>query len=462
MALTLDDFYTWVDSQSLKIRGKKLTEVERCILHGSIKGLSYEALAADSRFEKAYLQNTAGPGLWRFLQQILGEEYRIGKPYIKDVVEELIDTVGVLPGDDRVWNAGRSQSNIDYLPSTEKLYGRSSELKKLLMRTQDSRCIVITGQVGIGKSSLAAKLIDLVSRSDDYEFDYYIWKSIYHGPHLEDLYQNIIQDINQDSKDRDKDYSSDEFIRFLKVNRCFLILDEADSILKGDNINPYGEKYIGYGYLLRRVVEESHNSVVVLTSRENFKDLDELSQAKKPVTTFHLTGLSASESLEIYEEYALQGRDDWLKITDQYRGNPLALHNIADRIKDFFDGKISRFIEYETIWLGSSFPSRFDQQFGIGGRLSLLEMQILVLMAQQLEIDESITLDSLITHIIDEQQFSTSKSQILEALNSLTERSVIEKEFTAKALEFRMPPVIRKYLLTDPSGAVKARISQKV
>lgn len=461
MAITLEEFYTWVDSQSLRIRGKKLNEVENYILRGSIEGLSYDELADKSRFERAYICNTAGPGLWRFLQKAVGKEYQIGKSYIQGVVRNLLQSVDELPEDGQIW-IDKSQPMIGYLPSIDNVYGREKELESLLDDIQDNHCIVITGQVGVGKSSLAAKLLDTVRQSTDYDYDFYIWKSVNHSPRLKDLARDIFRDVMKDSFDKEKEYASDDFIEFLKTNRCLLVLDESESILKGDSINPYGEDQYDYGTFFRRVVEEVHQSRLVLTSREIFRDLDELGQTGKPISTLHLLGLSADEVVDLYKEYSLSGKKEWIKISDQYRGNPLALRNIADRIQDFFGGRVSRFIEYETTWLGSPFLSRFDQQFGASGSYSLLEIHILVFIAQQLEIDESITLDILVTHLVSDRQLITSKSEILEAINSLTQRSVIEKEFTAKALEFRMPPVIQKYLITDPSGAVKNRIAQKV
>ena len=457
--ITLEEFYTWVNSQSLRSRGKKLNEVENYILRGSIEGLSYEELADNSRFERSYICNTAGPGLWRFLQKVVGEEYQIGKPYIQGVVKNLLQSVDELPEDGQIW-IDKSQPMIGYLPSIENVYGREKELESLLDDIQDDHCIVITGQVGIGKSSLAAKLLDTVRQSTDCDYDFYIWKSVNHSPLLKDLARDVFRDVIKESFDKEKEYTSDDFIEFLKTNRCLLVLDEIESILKGDSINPYGEAHYDYGIFFRRVVEEVYQSRLVLTSREIFRDLDELGHTGKPISTLYLLGLSAEESVDIYKEYDLSGRQAWIKIADQYRGNPLALRNIASRIKEFFGGKVSRFIEYETTWLGSPFLSRFDQQFGASGSYSLLEMQILVFIAQQLEINQSITLDSLVTHLVSDRQLATSKSEILEAINSLTKRSVIEKEFTAKALEFKMPPVIQKYLITDPSGAVKSRITQ--
>ncbi|ABW33056.1 NB-ARC domain-containing protein [Acaryochloris marina] len=455
----MEEFYAWVDDQSLKIRGKKLNEVENYILRGSIEGLSYEALADKSRFEKVYLCNTAGPGLWRFLQEAVGDEHKIGKPYIQGFVRNLLQSVDELPKNGELW-IDKAQPLIGYLPTHENIYGRAKEVETLLKDTQANHCVVITGPVGIGKSSLAAKLVDTVRQSPDYEYALYIWKSIGYSPKMEDLCRDIIRDVNPEAFDKDKAYTSDDFIELLKTNRCLLVLDECESILKGNSFNPYGEENSSYGIFLRRVIEESHQSCIVLTSREIFKDLDELGNTGKPVKTLQLLGVTADESVGIYKEYDLSGKKEWIKIAGQYRGNPLALNSIASRIKEFFGGQVSRFVEYETTWLGDPFLSKFDQQFSNKGNYNLLEIQILVFVAQQLEQNESITLDSLVQYLVEECQCVTSKSQILEALNSLTERSVIEKEFTARALELKMPPVLQKYLNTDPTGAVKSRITQ--
>jgi hypothetical protein len=58
-------------------------------------------------------------------------------------------------------------------------------------------------------------------------------------------------------------------IDYLRSSRCLLILDNAESILQGDNhAGQYREGCEDYGQLIQRIADTSHQSCLILTSRE--------------------------------------------------------------------------------------------------------------------------------------------------------------------------------------------------
>ena len=63
----------------------------------------------------------------------------------------------------------------------------------------------------------------------------------------------------------------------LKQHRCLLVLDNAESILKlGAHCGLYRPGYEDYGVLLKQVGEQSHQSCLLLTSREKPLEFSQL------------------------------------------------------------------------------------------------------------------------------------------------------------------------------------------
>ena len=72
-------------------------------------------------------------------------------------------------------------------PHTERLYGRERELAELQQWLVDAHChiVAILGMGGIGKTSLAATLVDQVHE----DYDYIFWRSLLNAPPLKRMLQ---------------------------------------------------------------------------------------------------------------------------------------------------------------------------------------------------------------------------------------------------------------------------------
>ena len=136
----------------------------------------------------------------------------------------------------RYWSLFLDQNRkIDWgsAPDTSSFLGRYSELERLknLILQEKSRLVAIIGIGGVGKSLLSAKLAKDISS----EFDYIIWRNLFDRPTiseiLADLYESL--SIHQEFKKEDfLDKQISQLVNFLRNNRCLIILDNAESILK--------------------------------------------------------------------------------------------------------------------------------------------------------------------------------------------------------------------------------------
>jgi WD40 repeat protein len=315
-------------------------------------------------------------------------------------------------------------------------YGRAAELALLeqwLMKEQ-CRVVALLGMGGMGKTSLATKLV----RQIEQRFEYVIWRALYNAPPLFELLGNLIQFLdNSQVLEADLPTSVDErisrLIDYLQKQRCLIILDNAETILQSGAIaGSYRQGYEEYGQLIKRVGELPHRSCLLLTSREKPKDVASLEGQTVPVRSLRLSGLEAVDGQKIFEVKGFSGSESELRtVVERYAGNALALKIVATTIQDVFGGNLSEFLKQDSCVFGD-IHELLDQQFA---RLSYIEKDIIYWLAIN---REPVSLSELREDIVS----PVPPQKLLEALESLVRRSLVEKS----AATFTLQPVVMEYV----------------
>lgn len=242
----------------------------------------------------------------------------------------------------------KSFQDLIEAPELSDFYGRHEELSTLESWIIEEKCklVALLGIGGIGKTAIAAKLGSRIGQ----RFKYVIWRSLREAPPIEKVLSDCIQFCSEQRDQFTPESTSDsitKLIQHLNKNRCLLIFDNVESILKVKKQTGYyyREGYETYGHLFQRIGESKHQSCLVLTSREQPKEIAQLEGINRPVRSLVIRGLQEQYGQKILEAEGLSTSDlQWKQVFEHYTGHPFALKMAAKNIRDIFSSDISLFL----------------------------------------------------------------------------------------------------------------------
>jgi len=333
-------------------------------------------------------------------------------------------------------------------PYVEQLYGREQECATLRHWLVEDTCrlVALIGIGGVGKTSVASVLANLVKPS----FTYIFWRSMQNAPAFSVLVADCIRllsDQQQVAVPGDIEQQIALLLHYLQERRCLIVLDNMESVMQeGSRSGEYRAECVGYGRLLQRIGETDHQSCILLTSREKPREVALLEGSASATRVLALTGVGQKAGKELLADAGLFGTDEtWARFIHLYAGNPLALKLAAEPVRELFAGDLARFLQEGGAVFGDIYDL-LEQQFQ---RLSAQEQELLYWLAIE---REAVSLEDMYKDLV----YPVAKGTFLEVLKSLRRRSMIEPQGNGT---FTLQPVIMEYVTADFGAQVVKEIS---
>ncbi|BCL38419.1 helix-turn-helix domain-containing protein [Nostoc sp. MS1] len=294
---------------------------------------------------------------------------------------------------------------LPQIPHISLFFGRGYELATLAQAIEKGkRLIAITGMGGIGKTTLAVKLAEWVGA----RFQKTLWFSFH---------------LNVPTTDA---------LPILPP-QTLIVFDGWDVILGGNRGGQYLAEYEPYADFLYKFLQTSHDSCVILTSREQPERLNLLSDA----VIFPLGGLMEG-AIELLQHHQLTfDAQQWIALVNQYGGNPLFLNIAANFIHELFAGDVGEFLASGTLVSGEFIPLVTQWL----KHISTLEQMLMKDLATEVQ---GFTCNEILLHLTNH----ASNGEILAALLSLKRRALIETMKDGEIERFYLQPVILKSVKT--------------
>ena len=304
-------------------------------------------------------------------------------------------------------------------PDTVGFVGRTEELELLRGWVLEERCrlVAVLGFGGIGKTMLAAWAAQKVAPS----FERVYWRSLRNAPPVTEWLASAIgflsaHEVTPPPSGLERIAA---LLQLLRTRRCLLVLDNSETLFEpGQREGRYRAGMDSYGRLLQAVAETSHQSCLVVTSREA---PPELAMLGSEVHTLELHGLAPADAQALLADKQLTGdAQAWGSLVDRYGGNGLALKIVGETIRQVYGGEVAPFLVDAIATYGTVFGGvrrLLDVQ---AGRLSSIEYDVMKRLAVE---REPVTLADLARDMAP----GVGGNALLEAIETLRRRSLVER-----------------------------------
>lgn len=422
------------------IKGRGLTPLEKKFLQGLLCGYSPAEIAEQvyqnrsSSSVRVYLSN----GLYKYIQGLFAHSGKAIKILNWSNITNLLEQAGYK----KITSEASSreqftsiQENVSARIDLTNFVGRELDLNQLKswIVTRHCRLVAVLGMGGLGKTWLAAKLVEELQGN----FEQIIWFSLANAVSANDLIQDLIKSllnrVNQEFKSQPRNPIS-FILEFVHSHRCLLVFDQFESaFIPGKLAGLYDRQEIIYGELLHRLATENHPSCCLVVSREKPQEITCWEAENGRVQSLYLSGLNTQSALRLVSLQDLIGSNSEKEyFVNLYANNPLAINSVALTIKNLFQGNLTEFLA-TNVRLVSNIRDLLEEHLN---RLCKEEKKLLDAIAVNEQLKQ-------LRGVGKEVNFNLSMSKQLEVVESLQRRSLIQ----LNSLQFCQESLLRPYIL---------------
>ncbi|MEM9266852.1 MAG: AAA family ATPase [Cyanobacteria bacterium P01_F01_bin.13] len=344
----VDTAIEFTDSLLYEKTGQHLSDLQCCILQQVWGGKTYRAIASIAGYSEGHIKDVASQ-LWRLLSDALGERITKGnyrsrlvywlkraKRKMVHVAEEAwprISPASVSP---------ETQSPIQ--PSSQTVQpqsidphfvGRDEAIEKLhSLSTQGHKIIVIQGEGGLGKTTLAHHYLRQAP------FDIVLeWRVAQETSSLTAVEQILDEWLRQDLNDepgQDVSISLSRLKRHLKQQKVGILIDNLEPAL--DSNGQFVVEARCYTELLKLLADFSINATTLITSR------DRLCEPGIKAYHYRLSRLTLRDWQQCFIHHQLSDTDKILECLHRaYGGNAKAMEILCSTVQTDFNGDLGAY-----------------------------------------------------------------------------------------------------------------------
>ncbi|MBD2483003.1 NB-ARC domain-containing protein [Planktothrix sp. FACHB-1365] len=447
--MNVNEVLQFVDRLVVEKMGRHLNDVEKAVVEGTWQRQSYNDIAEKCHITEGHAGDIASE-LWQLLSEALGED--IKKSNFRSTLERISIGESQNPNiciannnyffgsqiineplrkskeSDTNTKSQSSYHDLTLAPKIIKFYNRETELKTLSnwILNQNTPLISVLGRSGIGKSYLVRRFIDLNLE----QFEVIIWRSLKY-PESSDLLIDDLLNISQKNIKPNNHNKLKQLFDIFRDKQCLIILDDVDNIFINSQLaGQYKTEYQDYQNFFTKIIETENQSHVILISQEKCKEMECLDEELYPVKCLELSGLA---HVEILRDMGLKDENLWLNLINLYEGNPFYIKNIANSIKNVFDGYVGEFLAENELVIPKDIQTNLQLLFN---RLSPIEQKIVIKLSDS---EQLVSREDLKTSL------DLSSTDLINSLESLQHRYLVTK-ITGDKIRFKLSNVFKEYM----------------
>lgn len=316
-----------VDREVYRYTNKHLTDIQQAVITNVLLGHKYLAIADQYGCTEGHVKDT-GYLLWKLLAQAWGE--KVTKSNLRSLVKKQLQ---LLENDQTTVDSAEAVVNL-VIPIKSGFVGRQRAIANLQsLVAQGNKIIVLQGEGGIGKTTLAQKF--LASQNLALNLEVLMAKETTNIVAVASVVEEWLQrDLHEDSG-KEFGVTLARFKRCLEQRPVGILIDNLEPALdKNGRFIPHHRDYLE---LLRILGDAKVQSTTIITSR------DRLCEADLDLEHYRLVGLDLAAWQEYFQGYQLDCGKVLTQIHQTYGGNAKAMGILCGIVQEDYDGDLTQY-----------------------------------------------------------------------------------------------------------------------
>jgi tetratricopeptide (TPR) repeat protein len=322
--MDIDPILNWVDNLVFRETGDRLTELQLTLVAQVCQGKTYAEIAESYSCTEGHAKDT-GSDLWKQLTELLNE--KITKKNLRLVLSRHCGLI--------VSSHSISRPGTVGIPNPPFFLGRETAIAHLhQLQTQHTKIIVIQGEGGIGKTTLAQHYLQ--QQSFDLILECLMAKEFQSITPVQHIVEEWLKQDLQEEPSLDFGITLERLKRHLQNRRIGVFIDNLEPAL--DHRGQLHPDHRAYVELLRILTDSRIRGITIITSR------DRLCEPSLTVPHYRLPGLHQDTWNQYFTQQEILPHPASLaKMHHAYNGNAKAMGLLASAIREDYGGNLGQF-----------------------------------------------------------------------------------------------------------------------